>query len=101
MLFNLTNHRSFPVNKGKDAIVCWKDVGPWFGGSFDELSARYQPLNLNKACWSYENKDSYSIPVDAESANMLTNLKFEHIWDRDLCKFTISELEVWGITFKE
>ncbi len=101
VVFNLTTHRSFPVNKGGDAITCGKSWGPTFGGGWSELSALNEPFNADKVCQSWANRDSYSIPVDSERINMLTNQKCNDDDRPDLCAFTISELEVWGITYKE
>ncbi len=99
MLFNLTKNRSFPVNKGRNAIKRGKYYGPSFGGGLPELSAFYEPFNADEACWSEVNLDSFRIPVSDERINMLTNLKCVN--GMNLCSFTISELEVWGISFKE
>jgi hypothetical protein len=40
----------------------------------------------------------YNIPQNTE-INMLTNKKCND--ELDECKFTISELEVWGVSFKK
>ncbi len=74
VVFNLTRHRSFPVNKGKDAITCYKNIGAKFG-YWSELSAYNEPFNADRACWSLAKESSYSIPMDSERINQLTNQK--------------------------
>jgi hypothetical protein len=69
-------------------------LGPCFiGGGNSELSAYNQPFNGDGNCWSYANLPGYRIPVDGGGTNMLTN-------NKDM-KFTITELEVWEITYLE
>ena len=97
MLFNLTTHTSFPCKYPSDAIICRKDRGPYFGDI--ELSAWYEPFNKENACSSYTNDRGYSIPSNSEGINMLTNQKCQ--FDETLCNFTISEIEVWGVSFNE
>jgi hypothetical protein len=50
-----------------------------------------EPFNGDGKCWSYANKPGYHIPVDDGGINMLTNKK-------DVL-FTITELEVWQVTY--
>ena len=57
------------------------------------------PFNKENACTSYTNDDAYKIPRNSEGINMLTNMK--NTFDDDFCKFTITELEVWGVSFKQ
>ncbi len=85
MLFNLTTHKSFPCLKPSDAIKC---IGPTFG--YYELSIIDEPFNLKNACMSMHD-EVYKIPVDRYGNNLLTNKKSP--------KFTITEIEVWGVTF--
>jgi hypothetical protein len=96
MLFNLTTHTSFPCIYPSYAIRCWKDIGPCFGSV--ELSALYEPFNKENACTSYTNDRGYNIPRNSEGINMLTNQKPNGL---DWCQFTISEIEVWGVSFNE
>jgi hypothetical protein len=94
MLFNLSCQRHFP-NKGTGKEI-WghSDYGPFFtGGDGGELGAFDEPFNGDRKCWSYPNKPGYRIPVDVASTNMLTNKK--DAW------FTITELEVWEVTYLE
>jgi hypothetical protein len=43
--------------------------------------------------------DGYKIPVNSEGINMLTNKKsVKTERGNDRCDFTISSLEVWGVT---
>jgi hypothetical protein len=45
----------------------------------------------------------YRIPHNSEGINLLTNQKRLRIGkeDTDTCWFTITEIEVWGVRFKE
>jgi hypothetical protein len=98
MLFNLTTHTSFPCIDPSIAIWCTKDYGPYFG-FWGELSAFYEPFNEENACRSYTNDSGYNIPRNSEGINMLTNQKCKE--GLGWCKFTISEIEVWGVSFNE
>ena len=97
MLFNLTTHASFPCKDPSYAIWCRKDYGPYFG--IRELSAVNEPFNKENACSSWTNDDAYNIPRNSEGINMLTNTKCR--LDSEMCKFTITELEVWGVSFND
>jgi hypothetical protein len=97
MLFNLTTHASFPCKHPSYAIRCYKDSGARFGSW--ELIAANEPFNKENACRSYTNETPYRIPLNSEGINMLTNMK--NIFDKNRCDFTITELEVWGVSFKE
>ena len=97
MLFNLTTHTSFPCKYPSLAIICRKDRGPMFG--IIELSAWYEPFNKENACSSSTDIIGYGIPRNSEGINMLTNQKCR-LYDSK-CMFTISEIEVWGVTFKD
>ena len=44
VLFNLTDKRKFPCQESQQAIFCYKDYGPCFGGQNAELVA-WQPFN--------------------------------------------------------
>jgi hypothetical protein len=100
MLFNLTTHTSFPCKDPSEAIRCRKDNGPLFGKKyFEDLSALSEPFNRENACGSWTNKDAYIIPRNSEGINMLTNQKCDLF--RNLCLFTITEIEVWGVNFNE
>jgi hypothetical protein len=70
-------------------------VGPCFsGGDGGELSASHEPFNNGYGnCYSWPNKPGYRIQVDGAGTNMLTNKKDK--------KFTITELEVWEVTYLE
>jgi hypothetical protein len=78
-------------------MLCRKDNGPYLGN--EELSAHNEPFNEENACSSWTNCIGYSIPRNSEGINMLTNQKCE--FDSIECVFTISEIEVWGVNFKE
>ena len=97
MLFNFTTHTSFPCKKPSRAIYCRKDIGPDFG--IGGIAAYFEPFNKDNACRSRTNDSAYSIPRNSDGINMLTNQKC--ILNEDLCKFTISEIEVWGVNFNE
>jgi hypothetical protein len=99
MLFNLTTHASFPCKDPSNAITCNKNLGPDFGSA--ELSAYHEPFNKENACSSWTNFSVYSIPRNSEGINMLTNLKNNGAGSCNWCDFTISELEVWGVSFNE
>ncbi len=99
MLFNLTTHTSLQCINPSYAIKCREDRGPYFGNI--ELSAWYEPFNKENACISYSNSSGYSIPRNSEGINMLTNQKCNGQFEGRACDFTISEIEVWGVTFKD
>jgi hypothetical protein len=102
MLFNLTTHTSFPCIDPSEAIWCRKDLGPCFG--YVELLASYEPFNQENACRSYTNWSGYNIPRNSEGINMLTNQKCNDgglYTDKWYPEFTISEIEVWGVSFNE
>ena len=63
-----------------------------------ELVAFTQPYNAENACWSKSNCGGYDIAVDSEDLNMLTNENW-NTEDRLRCMFTISELEVWAVSY--
>ena len=89
MLFNLSRERCYN-SKEENAIYCRSNYGPCFTGNrYAELIA-CEPFNGEKNCRSHANYSGYNIPLEG-GKNMLTNEK-----DID---FTISELEVWGVTF--
>ena len=96
MLFNLTTHASFPCKDPSDAIYCHKERGPEFG--WRDLSADNEPFNKENACRSWTNNRPYNIPSNSEGINMLTNMKR---FGFDKSEFTITELEVWGVSFKD
>jgi hypothetical protein len=96
MLFNLTTHTSFPCIYPSVAIGCYKYRGPHFG--WEELSAWSEPFNKENACTSFTNESGYKIPRNSEGINMLTNQKCNRFGK---CSFTISEIEVWGVSFYE
>ena len=97
MLFNFTTHTSFPCKDPSEVIWCKKDRGPHFGGV--ELSAFDEPFNKKNACSSYTN-GFYNIPRNSEGINMLTNQKCYGFYP-DQSNLTISEIEVWGVSFNE
>ena len=41
----------------------------------------------------------YHIGVNSDGINMLTNKESAKVKDGELSRFTISEIEVWGVTF--
>jgi hypothetical protein len=98
MLFNFTTHTSFPCNNPSEAIYCSKNYGPYFGSL--ELSAWDEPFNKENACSSWTNDSGYNIPQNSEEINMLTNQMSYNRFGGRVCKFTISEIEVWGVNFK-
>ena len=95
VLFNLSRCRSFPCEDHSAAIFCSKYYGPIFG---DGLKLLFEPFNKPNACFSCANRDNYKIPVNDEGINMLTNKKKT---ENNRCEFTITEIEVWGVTFLE
>jgi hypothetical protein len=76
--------------------MCGKGLGPCFGSG--ELRVANQPFNKPNACWSNANWDGYKIPKNSEGINMLTNKKGN---EYQKSEFTISSLEVWGVTLKD
>jgi hypothetical protein len=97
VLFNLTTHTSFTCRRPELAVVSFKDRGPYFG-DFAELSPFYEPFNKENACLSMTHNTCYFIPQNSEGINELTNQKCNEL---GLCTFTITEIEVWGVKFKE
>ncbi len=74
--------------------MCASGYGPCFDGvGGGELAAFYAPFNDDRNCISWANKFGYRIPVDGAGTNMLTNLEDGY--------FTITELEVWEVTYLE
>jgi hypothetical protein len=97
MIFNVTTKKVFKCIKHDQAIKCGKGRGPCFGGG--ELAA-FEPFNGDSKCESWANNPGYNIGKDSESRSMLTNLKcveYRLSW----AWFTISELEVWEVTFEK
>jgi nitric oxide synthase oxygenase domain/subunit len=94
MVFNFNMHASFPCKKPSEAIWCRKDVGQCFG--YRELSAVYEQFNQREKCYSYPNESVYNIPCNSEMISMLTNQSIA-----GFARFTISELEVWGVSFND
>ena len=93
MLFNLSCCRHFPTKQTGEEILCSRVLGPCFsGGDGSELTAYDEPFNGVGNCYSYANYPGYGIPVDAQGINTLTN--------KEGGKFTISELEVWEVTYQ-
>lgn len=91
-MFNLTQCRQFPSKQTGLDIYCSDEVGPCFTGYGDsDLCAEYEPFNEEKSCCSWGNSSGYGIPVNADGINMLTN-------EID-GEFTITELEVWEVTY--
>jgi hypothetical protein len=89
-LFNLSSSRQF-TNTGKGGILCSSVHGPVFGSyGCGELFAWGEPFNGDGKCLSDENRPGYNIVIEG-GKNMLTNKE-----DED---FTITELEVWEVTF--
>jgi hypothetical protein len=90
MVFNLSSCRCFPHQEG-GAILCHSGCGPLFSGKpgYNELAA-FEPFNGENQCFSASNCSCYKIPLE-DGKNALTN----KVDDR----FTITELEVWGVTF--
>jgi hypothetical protein len=94
MLFNLSKQSHFPNKRTGKEIYCHSDCGPCFhGGSGSELGAFDEPFNGDNNCLSRAKMPGYAIPVDGAGTNMLTNKKDDN--------FTISELEVWQVTYLE
>ena len=88
-LFNLSASRVFP-NSGEGGIHCYSHTGPLFSNENTiELYAR-SPFNGDNKCGSAANRPGYCIGMEG-GKNMLTN-------QENGC-FTISELEVWQVTF--
>jgi hypothetical protein len=95
MLFNLSKQSHFPSKRTGKEIYCHSNFGPCFSGysDYSDLSVSIEPFNGDTNCSSFANKPGYKIPVDEAGTNMLTNKK-----DGD---FTITELEVWEVTYLE
>ncbi len=92
-LFNLTRSRVFP-STAKGGIFCESNWGPTFDSGIlncTDLGALGEPFNGDGKCYSNANYPGYKIGVDASGVNMLTNKKDKY--------FTITELEVWQVTF--
>jgi hypothetical protein len=89
-LFNLSSSRQF-TNTGKGGIDCYSDCGPAFGNdsNYCELYA-WEPFNGDGKCVSLANRDGYKIVIEG-GKKMLTN--------KEDGRFTITELEVWQVTF--
>jgi hypothetical protein len=98
-LFNLTSRTSFPCRDHYKAIGCGKEEGPHFGRG--ELAVGEEPFNRQYACLSWANRSGYKIPKNSEGINMLTNKKSVKQGYNDICYFTISSIEVWGVRFKD
>ena len=90
MLFNLSRERCYQNSKEAKAIYCRSDLGPCFIGYGHHELVAFEPFNGENKCYSGANCPGYNIPLEGDK-NMLTNE--EDGW------FTISELEVWGVTF--
>ena len=65
-----------------------------------------EPFNRENACWSETNSIGYRIPHNGKKLNeinMLKNMKCTTLngLDYGSCLFTISELEVWGVSFNK
>ena len=90
MLFNLSRERCYQNSKEKYAIYCRSDLGPCFTGDGAAELTAFEPFNGENNCRSGACCPGYKIPLEG-GKNMLTN---EENGD-----FTISELEVWGVTF--
>jgi hypothetical protein len=88
-LFNLSSSRQF-TNTGEGGIYCDSGYGPIFGSDkVGELCA-LEPFNGDGKCVSLANRDGYKIVIEG-GKNMLTN--------KEDGRFTITELEVWQVTF--
>jgi hypothetical protein len=97
VLFNLTTRIAFKVRDHFQAIRCEKYCGPHFGDG--ELCAD-EPYNGNNSGKSFVNEACYSITMDSESKNNLTNLKcVKGKLGMYFSEFTISELEVWEVIY--
>jgi hypothetical protein len=94
MLFNLSKQSHFPNKRTGEEIFCFSDRGPNFSrGGWSDLSAFFEPFNGENKCYSYAKQPAYGIPVNWWGTNMLTNKKDG--------EFTITELEVWQVTYEE
>ena len=91
MLFNLNSRRHFPSKRTGSDVWSHKEMGPCFmEGSGCELGV-FEPFNGEDSCQSIAKLPGYQITVDINGVNMLTNKKN--------AKFTITELEVWQVTY--
>ena len=93
MLFNLSKQSHFPNKRTGKEILCRSNWGPCFSGGKSELSATNEPFNGDNKCYSWAKEPGYDIPVDGAGTNMLTNKKDG--------AFTITELEVWQVSYIE
>ncbi len=100
MLFNLSAHESFECSEPPGAIYCSKDIGPYFG--YDSELSAFEPFNKENGCVSDTQKSVYNIPRNKIGINMLTNKKcnYGNVMPH-LCSFTITEIEVWGVSIYE
>jgi hypothetical protein len=98
ILFNLTRCKSFACQYPFLAIKCHENNGPCFGNG--ELGIYYDKFNEEFACYSWVYEDSFFIPLNYNVVNDLTNKTFIFIGE-PLSRFTISELEVWGVTLNK
>jgi hypothetical protein len=87
MVFNLSRSRCYPCLSPAHAICRSETDGPVFG--YDELFFAQASLNSERMCHSDPFGSVYSIGVDHEGKNKLTNSKDECL--------TISEFEVWEV----
>ena len=93
MLFNLSKQSHFPNKRTGKEIFCSSIRGPYFSGGDSDLSAYSEPFNGDNKCLSNAKEPGYDIPVDGAGTNMLTN--------KENGRFTITELEVWEVSYIE
>jgi hypothetical protein len=91
MIFNLTDKVHFPCLKQERAVLNSSRQGPCFGSG--ELVAFEEPFNGENKCGSFSGQDVYKITTAMGGINNLINQKSGN--------FTITELEVWQVEFKQ
>ena len=98
MLFNLNEFRHYPCKIYECAIWNYPNCGPYFGlnGELQTL----EPFNEPDHCSASMHENwCYKVPQDDNKKSMLTNTKVGA--NLTQTKFTISELEVWQLTFSK
>lgn len=59
-IFNLTDRISYLCLQKEEAVMCYKDIGPYFG-VIRELAAWTEPFNGEGNCVCYANHKGYGV----------------------------------------
>ena len=97
MLFNLTTHHCFTPTNPSFSVRLNKAKGPNFGEN--SLYAE-EPFNEDQKIGSMIHKTCYNNVKDGQNIHLLTGTEGQKFRGM-LTKFTISELEVWGVIMTE